>query len=114
MLVQIRCAFLGCKGIQPVVSEFLWEHCERCGGSLVLADVNVNLRIRIELLRLGIALKNRQAIYGVTLVAILRRLSESDTIFKNRTGERESRRRGSDAHDRTIRPIESRKKVLRR
>src|SRR5215831_189664 len=70
-LVQIRRALLGSKSVQTVVLKFLWEHCERSRCRLMLADIDVKLRVGIELFRLGIALKRRQAKYRIALVAIL-------------------------------------------
>src|SRR5215470_17681585 len=56
-LMQIRRAFLGSKSVQAVVFKFLWEHGERSRCRLMLADIDVKLRVGIELFRLSVALK---------------------------------------------------------
>src|SRR5215468_5902971 len=70
-LMQIRRALLGSKSVQAVVFKFLREHCKRSRCCLMLADIDVKLRVGIKLFRLGIALQRRQAKYRIALVAIL-------------------------------------------
>src|SRR5215468_5762531 len=113
-LMQVWRTWLGREGVQPVIAEFLWKDHEGCSGCLLLTDVEIELRIGIEGLGLGVALKGRQTRYRTPVVAVLEGLCECNPILHDGPGECHSGRYRSNAHNRSIESAKTRKQVLSR
>src|SRR5580700_9246229 len=94
-----RRAWLRCEGVQPVIVKPLRK--DRKGGarSLLLADVDVELRVGVEVFRSVVTLERGQTIYRISFVAILERLGEGNTVLHNRTREGDPWREGRESHN---------------
>src|SRR5215469_10575530 len=98
-LMQIRGTWLRSESVQTVVVKLLRKNRERCRGSLLLADINVKLSVGVEVFRAVITLKRGQTINGISLVAVLERFSERNSILHNRARQSDPGRDCGKAHD---------------
>jgi hypothetical protein len=79
MPVQVRRACLW--SVQPEVVKLLGEDSKRCSCRLLLADVEVKLRVGVEGFRLRIALKRWQTRNRAPFVAVLDGFCERNRFF---------------------------------
>src|SRR4030095_7069857 len=77
-LVVIRRGQLGREGVESQVLKLLWIEAKRDRGSLFGGQVQFELRIRVDRLQRGVALRRWKTVYGCAYEAIFHRLRESE------------------------------------